>query len=468
MPEPEVYDAVVVGSGEAGKFMCWHLGSLGQRVVVVERRYLGGACPNIACLPSKNVIHTAKVASYLRRAEEFGMHVDGFRVDMAGVHANEQRMIEGLHALHRTRFEGAHTTFLWGSAKIVGDRTVDVTMNDSKEVRTLRGARVFLDVGSRPTLEPIAELADAEPLTHVEALDLTTLPEHLLVLGGGYVGLELAQAMRRLGSKVTVLERSERILPREDADVADGIAQVFAGEGIEILTEANVSRVEGRSGDAVRVVGTFAGKARTIAGSHLLVATGRTPNTDGLGLAEGGISLDANGYIQVNDRLETTAENVWAMGDCAGSPKFTHISYEDFRIVRDNLAGGNRSTAGRQVPSCIFTDPEYARIGLSESEAREKKIPYRLAKAPMAAVLRTRTLNETRGFLKALVGAKDDKILGFMGFGWNVGELLPPFQLAMKYDLPYTAIRDLVVTHPTIAEGLGVVFSGKLVPISVG
>ncbi|AKV04022.1 PF00070 family, FAD-dependent NAD(P)-disulfide oxidoreductase [Labilithrix luteola] len=467
MPEPEVYDAVVIGSGEAGKFMCWHLGSLGQRVVVVERRYLGGACPNIACLPSKNVIHTAKVASYFRRAEEFGMRVDGFRVDMAGVHANKQRMIEGLHALHRSKFEASHTTFLWGSAKFVGDRTVDVTMNDGRETRTLRGTRVFLDIGSRATLEPIPGLADAKPLTHVEALDLTILPKHLVILGGGYVGLELAQAMRRLGSKVTVLERSERILPREDADVADGIAQVFAGEGIEILTQAKVSRIEGRSGDAVRVVGTIAGEERSIAGSHLLVATGRTPNTDGLGLAKGGIALTPNGYVKVNDRLETTAENVWAMGDCAGSPKFTHISYEDFRIVRDNLDGGHRSTVGRQVPSCIFTDPEFARVGLNESEAREKKIPYRLAKAPMAAVLRTRTLNETRGFLKALIGAKDDKVLGFTGFGWSVGELLPPFQLAMKHDLPYTAIDDLVVTHPTIAEGLGVVFSGKLVPISV-
>jgi pyruvate/2-oxoglutarate dehydrogenase complex dihydrolipoamide dehydrogenase (E3) component len=456
----EDYDAVVIGSGEAGKFMAWHLGGLGKHVVVVERRYLGGSCPNIACLPSKNVIHTAQVAEYFRRHDEFGLRTAGFDIDMAGVHARKSRMIDGLMELHRRKYAASGAAILWGTARFVAPRTFEVRTNEGP-TRTICGKQVFLNTGTRATIDPIDGLAACSPMTHVEALDLTEVPGHLLVLGGGYVGLELAQALRRLGSRVTVLERGERLLPREDTDVAEAIAQLFAAEGIDVVTRAHVTRVEGQSGDEVRLRGDFAGAERSIVGSHVLVATGRTPNTDGLDAERGGVALTAQGYFRVNERLETTAEDVWAMGDCAGSPKFTHISFEDFRIVRDNLSGANRVTTNRQVPFCLFTAPELARIGLNETEADEGGVAYRVATIPMAAVLRTRTLGETRGFLKALVGSSDDRILGFTGLGVSAGELLPPIQLAMRHGLPFTSLQDLVVTHPTIAEGLVTLFSSK-------
>jgi pyruvate/2-oxoglutarate dehydrogenase complex dihydrolipoamide dehydrogenase (E3) component len=264
--------------------------------------------------------------------------------------------------------------------------------------------------------------------------------------------------MRRFGSRVTILERGERILSREDADVSEAVSQLFEAEGISTIRNARVTHVQGRSGERVQLTVVQGKTEFALEGSHLLAATGRTPNTEELGLENAGIETTDRGFIKVNERLETTASGVWAMGDCAGSPFFTHISFEDFRIVRDNLAGGKRVTSGRQVPSCLFIDPELARIGLNETEAKRLGIAYRLAKIPMIAVLRTRTLSETRGFLKALVGV-DDQVLGFTGFGVGVGELMPVIQLAMKHGLPYTALRDLTITHPTLSEGIVGLFS---------
>jgi pyruvate/2-oxoglutarate dehydrogenase complex dihydrolipoamide dehydrogenase (E3) component len=281
----------------------------------------------------------------------------------------------------------------------------------------------------------------------------------LVVLGGGYVGLELAQAFRRLGSRVTVVERNAALIHREDPDVTAGVGELFRDEGIEVSTGTTLARVEGVSGEAVRLYGTHNGAEVVIEGTHLLAAGGRTPNTDGIGLDRAGIETDPRGHVTVDERLRTTAAGVWAVGDCAGSPHFTHVAYDDFRVVRDDLAGGSRVTTGRQVPFCLFTDPELARVGLSEREAVERGIPYRLAKIPMAAVLRTRTLSETRGFMKALVQADGDRILGFTAFGVEAGEVMAVVQVAMAAGFRYTALRDAILTHPTIAEGLVVLFS---------
>jgi pyruvate/2-oxoglutarate dehydrogenase complex dihydrolipoamide dehydrogenase (E3) component len=443
---------VVVGTGEAGKWMAWHLGGSGKRVAVVEKKYLGGACPNVACLPSKNVIHSAKVASYGKRAAEFGLSREG-PIDMTRVRARKDGMVERQKAFHVARFDETRAVVLWGTARFVEPRTLEVTA-PGKPSRTVRGDQVFLDTGTRASVDPIAGLRESSPMTHVEALDLDVLPEHLVVLGAGYVGLELAQAIRRFGSRVTVVQRSARVLPREDADVAAAITQLFEAEGIDILTRTSVARVEGRSGERVRIVAAVDGRERTLEASHLLVATGRTPNTGELAPARGGVETTERGYIKVNERLETTAPGTWALGDCAGSPHFTHIAYDDFRTVRDNLAGARRATTGRQVPFCLFTDPELARVGLDELQAREKGVRYRTATIPGTSILRALTLSESRGFLKVLVGADDDRILGFTAFAEGAGEMLPPVQLAMHAGLPYTAIRDLVVTHPTMAEGL--------------
>jgi pyruvate/2-oxoglutarate dehydrogenase complex dihydrolipoamide dehydrogenase (E3) component len=452
MPNPEQYDAIVIGSGEAGKWMAWTLGAQGQRVIAVEDKRIGGACPNVACLPSKNVVHSAKVASYFQRGAEFGIVQNGWHVDMAGVNARRQKMVDGNLQVHLTNFAKSHVEVVMGFGRFIAEKTIEVALN-AGGTRTLRSDRIFLATGSRATIEPTPGLAESTPLTHIEALELTVLPDHLLILGGGFVGLEFAQAMRRFGARVTIVERNPSIAHHEDPDVVEGLQQLLRDDGVEVIANAKVTRVEGTSGKSVTLHLQLPNGETTLQGSHLLVATGRTPNTRNLGLEVVGIKTAPAGHIQVNDRLETNVPGVWAMGDCAGSPYFTHISFDDFRTVRDNLAGASRTTAGRQVPFCAFVDPELAHIGLRENEAKQQGVAYRLAKVPMLANLRAITLSETRGFMKALI-SKDDHILGFTAFGAGVGELLPVVQLAMSAKLPYTAIRSLIVTHPTISEGL--------------
>jgi pyruvate/2-oxoglutarate dehydrogenase complex dihydrolipoamide dehydrogenase (E3) component len=456
MPAIETYDAVVLGSGEAGKSIAWHLSGSGKRVVVVELRYVGGSCPNIACLPSKYFIHSASIAHTLTASEALGTRI-ARSLSMREIQTRKRLMVEGLVQMHLNRFATSGCELVMGRGCFVAERTIEVALNDGG-ARTLRGDQVFLDVGAFASLPALSGLAEAAPLTHVELLDLDTVPEHLLVLGGSYVGLELAQALRRLGSSVTVCEREERLLSREDFDIAEAIRQLLQDDGIAVITSADVGRVSGRSGDRVALHAMIDGSQKTIEGSHLLVALGKTPNTSGIGLERAGIQLTFSGYVSVNDRLETTAPNVWAMGDCAGSPAFTHMAFDDFRIVRDNLNGRRRSTRGRQVPFCLFIEPELARVGLNEIDAKQQGICYRLTELPISSILRTRTTGETCGKLKALIG-EDDRILGFTAFGPRAGELLPPVQIAMRAGLSYHAIGELVVAHPTYAEGLVSLFA---------
>jgi len=297
-------------------------------------------------------------------------------------------------------------------------------------------------------------LAAVNPMTHIEALDLDRLPASLIVMGGGYVGLELAQAMRRFGSQVTVIEKGPQLAGREDPDVGAALLELFHDEGIEVLLGTETRRVEGRSAESIRIHAKDGQGERIVEGTDLLLATGRTPNTDGIGLEQTGVELDEHGYIRVNERLETTAAHVWAMGDCAGSPQFTHAAYNDFRVVHDNLNGGNRTTKDRLVPFCMFTDPELVRVGRNESEARRDGVEYRLARMPMANVLRTRTVSEPRGFMKMLIGARSDEILGFTAFGVEASELMAAVQTAMVGRMPFTMLRDAIFTHPTVSEGL--------------
>jgi pyruvate/2-oxoglutarate dehydrogenase complex dihydrolipoamide dehydrogenase (E3) component len=458
MAELEQYDVVVLGSGEAGKYLAWTLASQGKRAVVIERRYLGGSCPNIACLPSKSVITSAKVASYFARSEEFGITKPGWKVDMSAVRDRKRKMVDGLIEMHRGKFQASGAEIVMGTGRFIAPLTIEVSLSIGG-TRTFLGKTVIISTGSRARVDETPGLAESRPLTHVEALELDHVPEHLMVLGGGYVGLELAQAMRRLGSPVTVVERNRSLIHREDPDVTEAIAEAFRAEGIDVLTATTVERVEGLSGESVRLHATRGGAKILITGSHLLVAGGRTPNTDGIGLESAGVETDERGHVRVNERLQTTAKDVWAVGDCAGSPYFTHIAFDDFRVVRDNLAGRNRVTTGRQVPFCLFTDPQLARVGLSESEAKDRGIQYRLAKIPMATVLRTRTLSETQGFMKALIEQNGDHILGFTALGVEAGELMAVVQVAMAAGLPYTKLRDMVLTHPTMAEGLIALFS---------
>jgi pyruvate/2-oxoglutarate dehydrogenase complex dihydrolipoamide dehydrogenase (E3) component len=453
MPDVERYEVLVIGSGESGKHISWSMAKQGHRTATIERNLVGGACPNVACLPSKNIIQSAKVKSYATRAAEFGLELGSFATNMAGVQARKRKMIEEDRQAHLSLFKASGAELIMGSARFVAPKTVEVSLR-AGGTRTISGDRVFLNLGSRAAIPDAPGVAASQPMTHVEALDLERVPEHLVVLGGGYVGLELSQAMRRFGSQVTVIEPGPQLLSKEDHDVGAALLELFRDEGIEVLLGTAVQRVEGRSGQQIRVHVKNADGERVIEATDLLVAIGRVANTQSIGLDVAGVELDPRGYIKVNERLETTAPNVWALGDCAGSPHFTHVAYDDFRVVRDNLHGGHRTTTNRLIPSCIFTDPELARVGLNETEAKNRGIEYRLVKIPMAMVFRAHTLGETRGFMKMLIDKNSDRILGLTAFAVEASEPMATVQTAMLANLPYTALRDAIFTHPTAAEGL--------------
>jgi pyruvate/2-oxoglutarate dehydrogenase complex dihydrolipoamide dehydrogenase (E3) component len=454
MAQSDRFDALILGSGEGGKYLAWHLARSGQRVAVVERRLIGGSCPNTNCLPSKNEIWSAKVAHLAQHARQFGTTTGPVGVDMARVRQRKREMVEGLIATNLDAYKSSGASLIMGDGRLAEPGVLEVRLNGGG-TRLMEADRIVINVGTHGTIPPVPGLAEARPMTNVEALELGELPAHLIVLGGGYVGLELAQAYRRFGSRVTIVEHGPQLASREDPDVAAEIQKLLGNEGIEILLSASALRVTGQSGDAVAATLRTGSGERLIEGSHILVAAGRTPNTAGIGLEAAGVALDERGYIQVNDRLETTIPGVWAIGECAGSPQFTHVSLDDFRVIRDNLAGLARSTRDRLVPYCMFTDPPLARVGLSERDAEQAGVAVRSATLPMKAVLRTRTLDETEGFMKVLVAADSDRIVGFTMIGPEAGEVMAVVQIAMLAGLPYTALRDAIITHPTIAEGLG-------------
>ena len=453
----EHFKNLIIGSGVAGKILAWTLAGQDQKSVVVERSMVGGSCPNVACLPSKNVIYSAKAVSLVHPTKGLGVVTGPVRVDMAGVARRKWRMVNELVEVHLGKFKASGVELVMGEARFTEPKTVQVTLN-AGGTRLLRGERVFINVGTRATIPDVPGLAAAGPMTHVEALNLERLPTHLVILGGGYVGLEFAQAMRRFGSRVTIIQHGPRLLEREDPDVADALLELMTDEGVHVFLQAEAINVTGRSSSGVILRVRSGGAERTLEASDILVATGRTPNTDRLDVAKAGVDLDARGYIRVNDRLQTSAPDVWATGECAGSPQFTHVGEDDGRVVLDNLAGGNRTTRGRLIPYCLFTDPELAHVGMTESEARTRGVPYRIARMPMAMVLRAHTLSETRGYMKALIG-DDDRIMGFTAFGAEASEPMAVVQTAMLGGVPYTALRDTIWTHPTMAEGLNGLFA---------
>ena len=458
MSQPEPFEMLVLGSGEGGKFLAWHMAKSGHRTALVERKLIGGSCPNTNCLPSKNEIWSAKVADLVHHADRFGMVTGSTATNMKKVLARKRDMVDGLIAMHLDNYKASGAELIMGTGRFIAPKTIEVSLNDGG-TRVLTGDRVALNLGTHATIPDIPGLAAVKPLTNIEALELDRLPDHLVVIGGGYVGLELAQAYRRFGSRVSIIEAGPQLAGREDSDVATAILEMLRDEGIVVHLEAKVLGVQGRSGETVSLQTRTPSGDQTIEGSDILVAVGRTPNTSGIGLDLAGVALDTRGYVAVNDRLETSASDVWAVGECAGSPQFTHVSFDDFRIIRDNLAGGDRTTRNRLVPYCMFTDPPLARVGLSEREAQRQGIAVRVAKLPIVAVLRSRTISETRGFLKALVEADGNRILGFTMLGAEAGEVMAVVQTAMLAGMPYTGLRDAIIAHPTMAEGLGALFS---------
>ena len=458
MAAPERFEILILGSGAGGKLLAWHMARAGRRTAVVERQWVGGSCPNVNCMPSKNEIWSANVARMARQASEFGTKTGPVTIDMLAVRRRKRDMVDAQVAAHLRNYEDSGADLIMGSGRFVAPRTLEVRLNDGG-TRLLTGDKIFLNVGTHATIPDVPGLQAASPLTNIEALEFDHVPPHLIVLGGGYVGLEFAQAYRRFGSRVTIIQNGPQLLSQEDPDVAEAMQRVLSDEGITCLVSAQPVRVDGRSGKDVSVLVRTATREQRIDASDLLVAAGRTPNTGGIGLEQVGVELDARGYIRVNDRLETTAPDVWAIGECAGSPQFTHVSADDFQIIRENLGGGKRSTRDRLIPYCVFTDPPLAHVGLSEGDAGRQGVQPRMAKLPMSGVLRVQATGERPGFMKVLVGESDDRILGFTMLGPEAGEVMASVQTAMLAELPFPKLRDAVLAHLTMAEGLGFLLS---------
>jgi pyruvate/2-oxoglutarate dehydrogenase complex dihydrolipoamide dehydrogenase (E3) component len=458
MSDVEQFDVVILGSGQGGKLLAWDLARSGKKVAVVERRWVGGSCPAVACMPSKNEIWSARIAHLAQNAGHFGTLTGPVNVDVARVRGRKEDMVKREIALHLHAYKESGAELIMGSGRFVALKTIEAALNEGG-TRLLTGGQVIVNVGTHAAIPDIPGIDAAHALTHIEALELDVRPAHLIVVGGGYTGVELAQAWRRFGSGVTIIEPGAQIMGREDPDVSGEVRRVLEGEGIRILLGATPVGVRGRSGDNIAVTVRTAAGEQTVEGTDLLVAVGRIPNTAGIGLDSAGIALDGRGFIRVNDRLQTSAPEVWAIGECAGSPQFTHVSVDDFRIVRDNMTGRSRSTVDRVIPYVVFTDPPLARVGLSEAEAARQGIDVRVARLPMSAVLRTEATDETQGFMKVVVGTDDDRILGFAMIGAEAGEVMAVVQTAMLGGLPYQTLRDAVITHLTMAEGLGPLLS---------
>jgi pyruvate/2-oxoglutarate dehydrogenase complex dihydrolipoamide dehydrogenase (E3) component len=459
MSAHDEYHAIVIGSGQGGNPLCMALAAAGLRTALIEREHVGGTCINEGCTPTKTMVASGRVAYLARRGADYGVHAGNIRVDMERVRQRKRDIVNSFRNGSQGRIENAaNLELIFGEARFTGPKSVLVRLKAGGQ-RVLTGEKIFINAGARPSVPLLEGLKDVPFFDSTSIMELDTVPEHLLVLGGGYVGLEFGQMYRRFGSRVTIVQSAGQLLVREDPDVANEVAAILKQDGIEVLLKAKAIRVT-KAGAQIHLVVQVADQSRVLEGSHLLVATGRTPNTDSLNVAAAGIATDSRGFIQVNRKLETSAAGIFALGDIKGGPAFTHISYDDFRILRANLLEkGNASTGGRLVPYTVFIDPQLGRIGLTETEARAQNKTIRVARMPMSYVARALEVDEARGFMKAIVDAGTDQILGAAVLGLEGGEIMSMLQLAMMGKLRYTDLRDGVFAHPTLAESLNNLFT---------
>jgi pyruvate/2-oxoglutarate dehydrogenase complex dihydrolipoamide dehydrogenase (E3) component len=455
---PERFDAIVLGTGQAGKPLALDLAAAGRRTAVIEREHVGGTCINVGCTPTKTMVASARVAYLARRAADYGVRCGPVAVDLAQVRQRKQKIVDDFRTAGQRRLEQAENVeLIFGEGRFTAPRVIEVTPK-AGGTRTLTADVIFINTGGRPARPAIAGLDSVKALDSTSIMELNVLPEHLLVLGGGYIGLEFGQMFRRFGSAVTIVQHGNQLLAREDPDVAAEVHKVLQEDGIEILLQTEATHVEAPASGVVLQLRGPAGD-RTVTGSHLLVATGRVPNSDRLNLAAAGVQVDAHGFIQVNDRLETNVAGIYALGDVKGGPAFTHISYDDYRIIRNNLLrGGQATTRDRLVPYTVFIDPQLGRIGLTEQQARAQGRPIRVAKIPMSWVARALETAETRGFMKAIVDGQTRQILGAAVLAVEGGEIMSMLEIAMMGKLPYTALEDGIFAHPALAEGLNTLF----------
>ncbi|HET6318406.1 MAG TPA: mercuric reductase [Chloroflexota bacterium] len=449
------YEAIVIGAGQGGVPLSQALARAGLRTALIERTHVGGTCINEGCTPTKTMVSSARVAYLAKRAQDYGVHTGrAMSVDMSRVRQRKRDMVDSFRGGSERRIARTdNLDLIHGEARFSGPRTLQVGSNE------LKADRIFINTGARPSKPPIPGLAQVPTLDSTSIMELDTVPEHLLVLGGGYVGLEFGQMFRRFGSEVTMVQRGPRLLAREDADVADAVADILREDGTTVLLQTDAVRAE-RGSSGIRLSVRSAEGERALAGSHLLVAVGRVPNTDALNLAATGLETDKKGFIPTNDRLETKVDGVYALGDVRNGPAFTHISYDDMRVLRTNiLENGNASIKGRLVPYTVFIDPQLGRVGMTEDEARASGRRFEVAKMPMSHVARALEVDEPRGFLKAIVDAESGQILGAAVLGIEGGELMAMLEIAMMGKLPYTALRDGIFAHPTLAEAFNNLFA---------
>jgi pyruvate/2-oxoglutarate dehydrogenase complex dihydrolipoamide dehydrogenase (E3) component len=459
MTTPQQYDAIIIGSGQAGTPLSTALAAAGMHTALIERKHVGGTCINEGCTPTKTMIASGRVAYLARRAADYGVHTGEISIDLRRVRERKRNIVDSFRNGSQARIEKtANLELIFGDARFAGPKTVEVHSKDGAQL-LLSAKYIFINAGTRAGRPALDGLQNTPALDNASIMELDTVPEHLLILGGGYIGLEFGQLFRRFGSRVTIVQAGGQLLTREDPDIAEAVAGIFQEDGIEVLLNAKATRVSQTEG-SIRLEVQQQGHPKTLGGSHLLLATGRVPNSDTLNLQAAEVQTDQRGFIKVNERLEATRSGIYALGDIKGGPAFTHISYDDFRIIRANLLENkNASTKDRQVPYTLFIDPQLGRVGLTEAEARAEKRSIRVAKMAMTSVARALEVDETRGFVKAIVDAETEQILGAAVLGIEGGETMSALEIAMMGKLPYTALRDGVFAHPTLAESLNNLFT---------
>jgi pyruvate/2-oxoglutarate dehydrogenase complex dihydrolipoamide dehydrogenase (E3) component len=452
------YDAIVIGSGQGGTPLSQALAKAGMRTVLIERKHVGGTCINEGCTPTKTMVASGRVAYLARRGADYGVHAGPISIDLERVRQRKRDIVDSFRGgSERGIAKTQNLELIMGEASFSGAKTVAIRTKDGGQ-RSLSADRIFINAGTRASRPKLEGLNRVQSLDNESIMELSAVPDHLMILGGGYIGLEFGQLFRRFGSRVTIIQSAGQLLTQEDSDIAEEVLEILRQDGVDVALNAKATGVD-ESGEKIQLQVQARGKSTTVSGSHLLVATGRTPNSDTLNLSAARVKADERGFIQVNDRLETTAEGVYALGDIKGGPAFTHISYDDFRIIRANLLEGKAaSTKGRQVPYCVFIDPQLGRVGVSENEARAQGRKVRVAKLPMTSVARALEIDETRGFMKAIVDADTNQILGAAVLGIEGGEVMSVLETAMIGKLPYTALRDATYAHPTLSESLNNLF----------
>lgn len=463
MAETKRYKAIIIGAGQAGNPLSTALANAGWKTALIEKRHVGGTCVNYGCTPTKTMVASARVAYLARRGSDYGVHTGPISVDMKKVRQRKRDIVESFRGGSTKRIQNTdNVDLLFGEARFTSQKSLEVKLNQDGGTLALSADHIFINAGTRAFLPKVEGIESVPALDNESIMELDAVPEHLLVLGGGYIGVEFAQMFRRFGSKVTVVQHGKQLLGREDPDIAEEVAKILREDGLDIMLDSSALRVR-RAGGQIETDARTPQGDRTVSATHLLVATGRLPNNESLNLAAAGINVDKRGFIIANDKLETNVPGIYALGDVKGGPQFTHISYDDFRIIRSNLIEGNNAGVdGRMVPYTVFLDPQLGRIGLSEQEAREQRRKIKVAKMPMAHVARALEMDEPRGFMKAIVDADTDQILGAAVLGIEGGEIMAVFQVAMMGKVPYQKLRDGIFAHPTLAESLNNLFGSLM------